>query len=556
MTGRFIPYTLVATALMLAVFLTPSADAEFVFIGKWGESGYQDGGFSNPKDIAVDSDGYVYVADTSHYRVQKFDPSGTHLESWESIFHDPIDGYDPVIGPLAIATGPRDNVFVAEAVIDVYEGQTDPRKFQIRKLDPHGDVIAEWGNIGTDDSQFLYPFGIALGRNGHIYVSDMNNDRVQKFKPEGNEYVYDTQWGEFCEVNVQDPNGCDSGFHHPAGVDVDSNGYVYVVDSQNDRIQKFDSNGGFVSTLGSECKVNDHPDDKDFCDGMFNFPFGLAVDRNDNVYVADMLNNRIQVFDPNGKFLEKWGSRCDVDDQNPDACDGRFLFPYGLDIDPSKGTVFVADTANNRIQKFEQLSVMREPALERPVSSPPPLSSTTPIALPKERETRESVCNLKITSPRINTGKSNSVKLSKRSAQRLFTKGLKGHIGWGKAGGKRVVCKNVKMAIIEKRGKRFFLPGTKTRVSKKYLSSKSFPTKGARFLKKKKAGKLSQKRQLKKRQTKFAFKPFSRRSRIGRRALRSLKRKGYRGTFVVVYTAKVGKTTVKKTITLKVSRKK
>ena len=112
------------------------------------------------------------------------------------------------------------------------------------------------------------------------------------------------------------------------------------------------------------------------------------------------------------------------------------------------------------------------------------------------------------------------------------------------------------MAILQKRGKRYYLPGTKTRVSNKYLSSKSFPTKGARFLKKKKAGKLTQKRQSKKRQTKFAFKPFSRRSRIGRRALRSLKKKGYRGTFVVLHTAKVGNATVKKTITLKVSRKK
>ena len=92
-------------------------------------------------------------------------------------------------------------------------------------------------------------------------------------------------------------------------------------------------------------------------------------------------------------------------------------------------------------------------------------------------------CNLRITSPRTRAGRSRSARLSRKDARRLFTRGVKGYVQWGKAGGKNVVCKKINMTILEKRGRSYYIPGTGTRVSKKYLSAKSFPTRGVRFLK-------------------------------------------------------------------------
>jgi chloramphenicol O-acetyltransferase len=80
-------------------------------------------------------------------------------------------------------------------------------------------------------------------------------------------------------------------------------------------------------------------------DGQFVQPFGVAVDSSgNNVYVADSRNNRIQKFDSNGTFITKWG--------NTGSEDGQFVFPLGVAVDSSGNNVYVADTSNNRIQVF------------------------------------------------------------------------------------------------------------------------------------------------------------------------------------------------------------
>jgi len=107
-----------------------------------------------------------------------------------------------------------------------------------------------------------------------------------------------------------------------------------VADSRNDRIQKFTSNGNFLTKWGSFGTG----------DGQLHFPRGLAVDNSGNVYVADTQNFRIQKFTSNGGFLTKWGSQ--------GTGNGQFNFPYGLAVDNS-GNVYVADPGNWRIQKFQ-----------------------------------------------------------------------------------------------------------------------------------------------------------------------------------------------------------
>ena len=73
---------------------------------------------------------------------------------------------------------------------------------------------------------------------------------------------------------------------------------VYVVDTTNNRVQKFDASGNFVNTWGSPGTGN----------GQFDIPSGIAVDNSGNVYVADTANNRVQKFDASGNFVTKWGS--------------------------------------------------------------------------------------------------------------------------------------------------------------------------------------------------------------------------------------------------------
>lgn len=558
--------TLVAMALVLlaAVFRPAFAEAEFAFDTKWGEHGNSDDEFRSPAGVAVDSTGNVYVAEIENRRIQKFDEVGTFQLMWgwrvqnydegsyvfQICFSNCVNGSagngdGQFNSPAGVAVDSGGYVYVTDLIVD--------RIQKFRPVFGEYEYNTQWN--GTEEGDALAgPDGVAVDSDGFIYVADTENDRIKRYRPADDEHVYDLQW---------DGGVGDGALAMPRGVAVDSADYVYVADTNNNRIQKFDVNGTPLKKWGSFCDVAEQGSEA--CEGEFNAPTGIAVDLVGNVYVADTFNHRIQVFDSNGDFIEKWGELCKVVDQDPEiptACDGAFYRPRGIAVDLA-GSAYVADTLNNRIQKFSQPSDEPEsepeqPGLEPelPLTPPPSLSPPTFVATPPVGETYESACNLKITSLRMKIGKSKSAKLSARYARRLFTRGFKGYIKWGTLAGNKVICKSLKMAVLQKRGKRYYVPGTKTRVSSKYLSANGLSAKGARFLRKKKVGKLTQKRVSKKRRTDISFKEFNSRSKLGKKALRSLKKKRYRGTYVLLYTAKVGKTTVSKKLTLKMSGKK
>ena len=122
-------------------------------------------------------------------------------------------------------------------------------------------------------------------------------------------------------------------FDGPYGIAVGPVGDVYVVDVFNNRIQVFDATGVFVSQWGQSGTAN----------GQFNWPSGIGIDRHGNVYVADTWNHRIQKFTANGTFLTKWGTF--------GSGAGQFNLPVSIAIDP-ENNVYVADSWNDRIQKF------------------------------------------------------------------------------------------------------------------------------------------------------------------------------------------------------------
>ena len=129
-------------------------------------------------------------------------------------------------------------------------------------------------------------------------------------------------------------NGSGDGqFDFPIDVAVDSAGDIYVADSGNDRVQKFDSSGNFLLKFGSLGSG----------DGQFDSPTGVAVDSAGDIYVSDRDNHRIQIFNSSGVFQSKFGSL--------GTGLGQFNSPRSIAVD-SAGDIYVADTINNRIQKF------------------------------------------------------------------------------------------------------------------------------------------------------------------------------------------------------------
>ncbi len=160
-------------------------------------------------------------------------------------------------------------------------------------------VVGTWGEIGTVAGQVNHPRGIAVGPDGNIYVVDSDNHRVQVFDPDG---IFLREWGGQCNLSTEQ-----------VCADLDGDG-----------------------PMGPG-------------DGQFQEPWGIAVAEDGRVYVADTWNHRVQVFDSDGSFLTKWGMYGMV----PDADSWGFYGPRDIAVD-DQGRVFVTDTGNKRVMVYDQ----------------------------------------------------------------------------------------------------------------------------------------------------------------------------------------------------------
>lgn len=187
-----------------------------------------------------------------------------------------------------------------------------------------------FGQSGQLDGQFNSPRGIATAADGSIYVVDSRNNRIQHFSSDG---TWLQSWGTYASVDAgAAPGGT---FNEPWGIAIGPDGSVYVADTWNYRIQKFTADGKFI-TMWGKAGQGDTPE-------AFWGPRGLAVDAKGNVFVTDTGNKRVVVFTSSGKFITQFGTY--------GMNDGELDEPVGLTIDQA-GNVYVADTWNQRIQVF------------------------------------------------------------------------------------------------------------------------------------------------------------------------------------------------------------
>jgi DNA-binding beta-propeller fold protein YncE len=201
-------------------------------------------------------------------------PEVSALRNTESnIFHGgKVFGKNQLKWPTGIAVDRDGNVFV----VDTGSGR-------IQKFSPNGAFLASMGTKGRGHGQFGDPNGIAVDGTGKIYVAEASNGRVQKLAPDG---TFVAEW-----------KGPEPGFYGPRRIAIGPDASIYVVDQGHSRIAKLGPDGRAISAWGS----------KGNGDGQFDDPTSVAVDPATNkIYVADPRNKRIQVFDNNGEFLTKW----------------------------------------------------------------------------------------------------------------------------------------------------------------------------------------------------------------------------------------------------------
>jgi DNA-binding beta-propeller fold protein YncE len=270
-------------------------------------------GWTEVAAVATDSQDRVFVFNRGEHPVLVFDRDGRFLGSWgEGLFTRPH------------------GIFIAA---DDAVWCTDDLGHAVRKFTPGGTLLQTLGTCGVPSDTgatstdyrtvvragppFHYPTNLAVAGTGELYVSDgYGNARVHKFAPDGRLLL---SWGE--------PGSGPGQFHLPHGIAVDRQGTVYVADRENSRVQLFAPDGTYLTEwtdVGRPCQV--------FVDGggdvyVAELGFRAGMWPGTAAPGADATGGRVSVFDRDGRLRARWGGGLDL------CAPGDFFAPHGICVD-------------------------------------------------------------------------------------------------------------------------------------------------------------------------------------------------------------------------------
>jgi uncharacterized protein (TIGR03663 family) len=297
------------------------------------------GNFNAPHDMALDADGFLYVADSNNHRIVKFSPEGEVVDTWDSTWWQGVqwkpgclDANDQPLAladgefcePWGITVGPDNKVYVA-----------DTWNHRIQVFTTAGEFLGQFGifgqsgsSVSSAPSQFYGPRDIVVSEQGDIYVSDTGNKRVQIFNPD---FSHRSSFGG--------PGIIEGRLEEPVGLTLGPDNLIYVADTWNNRIQVFTPEGVFqrewpIVAWESESIVNK--------------PY-LATDSAGRVYVSDPEGARVLVFDAVGTPLAVLGG----------LGSSLFQLPTGVVLD-SQDHLWISDATNQRLLRFPSLTFDQE----------------------------------------------------------------------------------------------------------------------------------------------------------------------------------------------------
>ena len=302
--------------------------------------------FSDPDGVAVDGLGNVYVSDCNNHTVRKITPAGvvTTLAglAGNSGSANGAGSAARFNYPQGLAVDGAGNVYVA-----------DTGNHAIRLITPAGLVTTFAGMSGTfgladgtaNTARFRNPRGVAVDVLGNVYVTDTGNHTIRMITAAG---VVSTFAGTPGISGFGDGTGNAVEFRSPYGVAVDRLGNVYVADTGNQLIRKITSVGlvtTLAGTLGGS-SVIDRPGNE----AWFDDPKSLAVDWSGNVFVADFTGQTLRKITPVGIVTTIAGSGLVRGSSDGTGSDAQFFYPNGMAMD-SAGNIYVADSLQNTIRK-------------------------------------------------------------------------------------------------------------------------------------------------------------------------------------------------------------
>ncbi|MBT9503735.1 MAG: hypothetical protein IV092_21010 [Burkholderiaceae bacterium] len=286
--------------------------------------------FYGPQGMSVDSSGAVSIADTGAGRIRRMDPNGM-----VSTIPTRANGAEAasITRPETVMAGPDGSLYVA--------GQ-----HAIRKFSPEGILSLLAGkadDLGlTDgpglDARFNGPLGLAIDRQGNLFVADTGNHRIRKISPAG---VVTTAAGSNWGGIVKDGPALAATLQSPSGLAFDSKGNLYISDTRSHTIRRLSTDGA-ISTFAGMANMEG---DRDGAGAVarFSYPNALAFDSRDNLYVADTRNHTIRRITPGGHVSTVIGSSGRAVVRFGPA--GSINTPSGIAVLPNGRLVFSSEQA-------------------------------------------------------------------------------------------------------------------------------------------------------------------------------------------------------------------
>ncbi|WP_375773297.1 hypothetical protein NR798_21260 [Archangium gephyra] len=297
----------------------------------------------NPRDVAFAPDGSMYIADTLNHRIRRVGPDGRISTVPGSEEHQ----------PHYVEVGPDGSVYASHTYLHC-----------IRRILPNGTATTFAGQCDTgggdsgdggpaDRALLNHPQDIAMGRDGNLYIADFENDRVRYVTPEGIIHTLAGKPGArgYCGDGGPASKACLNG---PWGLAIDRDGNVYVSDSFNHRVRRIGGDGLISTVAGTGSDGSWSPlvgDGGPATSGQLSVPKGLAFDAGGNLYIVDHLT-RIRRVSPAGTLTRQAGSP-EVTGYNGEGLPSpRALFdsPVGIAVGPD-GYLYVSDEWNYRIRR-------------------------------------------------------------------------------------------------------------------------------------------------------------------------------------------------------------
>ncbi len=323
----------------------PSSDTISTVAGT-GNSGYNGekedattAQLSSPSGVALSEDGTLYIAETGSNRIRKIEKSGKISTEWVGILSGHL-----LNQPTGVAVY-KDTLYIADSgnhlVQKVGGSRTIDRVAGTKTPGYEGD------DGPAISAQLSRPSGVALSSDGTLYIADSDNHLVRKVDP-GNDYISRVAgtWSPVSEVKKR--SATHTRLDQPTGVAVGSNGTLYIADSENHVVRMV--SGDMITTVaGTGDSGYDGDEGLAIAARLFS-PTSVAVDSNDNLYVADYYNHVVRMV--SGDMITTvagTGGRPGLGGDNGGATDAQLYFPYGVALD-SNDTLYIADQFSNRVR--------------------------------------------------------------------------------------------------------------------------------------------------------------------------------------------------------------